>query len=212
MAGIEQLPARQRQALLLRELAGLSYTQLAAALETSEAAAEALLVRARRRLRRGGLILLPLPFPFSLPRSLQRPLRLLAGRTARACTCVGGQATAAAAAATLLPLAALVATGTPAARATQAAALAPATAVRARAGDSRAERATRPSAHTAVATPVGGRQRFGIETTAAAASETGAATPAAAGPDGLRFDSSEGSQPAAAIGNPPSQHRHPIPH
>ena len=39
MAGIEQLPARQRQALLLRELAGLSYTQLAA--EMMQANAEA---------------------------------------------------------------------------------------------------------------------------------------------------------------------------
>ncbi|MGZ4360574.1 MAG: RNA polymerase sigma factor, partial [Gaiellaceae bacterium] len=50
-AGLKQLPARQRQAIVLRELAGLSYTQLAAALEISESAAEALLVRARRNLR-----------------------------------------------------------------------------------------------------------------------------------------------------------------
>src|SRR4029450_13310238 len=58
-AGLEQLPARQRQAIVLRELAGLSYTQLATALEVSESAAEALLVRARRNLRdaRLGLIL-----------------------------------------------------------------------------------------------------------------------------------------------------------
>src|SRR5262249_44838683 len=39
-ASLEQLPARQRQAIVLREMAGLSYTQLAAALEVSESAAE----------------------------------------------------------------------------------------------------------------------------------------------------------------------------
>jgi RNA polymerase sigma factor (sigma-70 family) len=68
-AGLEQLPARQRQAIVLREMAGLSYTQLAAALKVSESAAEALLVRARRNLRdaRLGLILL-WPFPHRLRR------------------------------------------------------------------------------------------------------------------------------------------------
>jgi RNA polymerase sigma-70 factor, ECF subfamily len=71
-AGLEQLPARQRQAIVLREMAGLSYTQLAAALEVSESAAEALLVRARRSLRdaRLGLVLL-WPFPNRLRRLLR---------------------------------------------------------------------------------------------------------------------------------------------
>jgi RNA polymerase sigma-70 factor (ECF subfamily) len=67
-AGLEQLPARQRQAIVLRELAGLSYTQLATALEVSESAAEALLVRARRNLREARLVLFLLPFPGSLRR------------------------------------------------------------------------------------------------------------------------------------------------
>ena len=71
-AGLEQLPARQRQAIVLREMAGMSYTQLAAALEVSESAAEALLVRARRNLRdaRLGLVLL-WPFPHRLRRLVQ---------------------------------------------------------------------------------------------------------------------------------------------
>jgi RNA polymerase sigma-70 factor, ECF subfamily len=71
-AGLERLPARQRQAIVLREMAGLSYTQLAAALEVSESAAEALLVRARRSLRdaRLGLVLL-WPFPHRLRRLLR---------------------------------------------------------------------------------------------------------------------------------------------
>jgi RNA polymerase sigma-70 factor (ECF subfamily) len=71
-AGLEQLPTRQRQAIVLREMAGMSYTQLAAALEVSESAAEALLVRARRNLRdaRLGLVLL-WPFPHRLRRLVQ---------------------------------------------------------------------------------------------------------------------------------------------
>jgi RNA polymerase sigma-70 factor (ECF subfamily) len=71
-AGLEQLPVRQRQAIVLREMAGLSYTQLAAVLEVSESAAEALLVRARRSLRdaRLGLVLL-WPFPHRLRRLLR---------------------------------------------------------------------------------------------------------------------------------------------
>ncbi len=48
---IDDLPAQQRDALLLRELGGLSYAQLAQALAVSEPAVESLLVRARRRLR-----------------------------------------------------------------------------------------------------------------------------------------------------------------
>jgi RNA polymerase sigma-70 factor, ECF subfamily len=70
-AGLEQLPARQRQAIVLRELAGLSYTQLAAALEVSESAAEALLVRARRNLREVRLLVFLIPFPRSLRRLLR---------------------------------------------------------------------------------------------------------------------------------------------
>jgi RNA polymerase sigma-70 factor, ECF subfamily len=71
-AGLEQLPTRQRQAIVLREMAGMSYTQLAAALEVSESAAEVLLVRARRNLRdaRLGLVLL-WPFPRRLRRLVQ---------------------------------------------------------------------------------------------------------------------------------------------
>jgi hypothetical protein len=51
-AAIEELPAQQRDALVLRELGGLSYAELATALAVSGPAVESLLFRARRRLRR----------------------------------------------------------------------------------------------------------------------------------------------------------------
>jgi RNA polymerase sigma factor (sigma-70 family) len=47
---IAELPARQREALVLREFCGLSYEQVAAAMSVSAAAVESLLSRARRRL------------------------------------------------------------------------------------------------------------------------------------------------------------------
>jgi RNA polymerase sigma factor (sigma-70 family) len=76
-AGLMKLPLRQRRAIVLRELVGLSYSQLATALDVSESAAEALLVRARRSLRRGRTALLLLPFP---PRRALRLVRDAAGR------------------------------------------------------------------------------------------------------------------------------------
>ena len=48
---IGDLPAQQREALLLREFSGLSYDELAEALAISKPAVESLLFRARRRLR-----------------------------------------------------------------------------------------------------------------------------------------------------------------
>jgi RNA polymerase sigma factor (sigma-70 family) len=48
---IGELPGRQRQALLLRELSGLTYAELAGTLGVTEPAVESLLVRARRALR-----------------------------------------------------------------------------------------------------------------------------------------------------------------
>ena len=48
---IGELPAQQREALLLREFSGLSYNELAEALAISKPAVESLLFRARRRLR-----------------------------------------------------------------------------------------------------------------------------------------------------------------
>jgi RNA polymerase sigma-70 factor, ECF subfamily len=50
---LEQLPELQRRALLLREWQGLSYRELAAELELSEAAVETLLFRARKALAAG---------------------------------------------------------------------------------------------------------------------------------------------------------------
>jgi RNA polymerase sigma factor (sigma-70 family) len=48
---IAELPRQQREALLLRELSGMSYTELAGRLHVSEPAVESLLFRARRQLR-----------------------------------------------------------------------------------------------------------------------------------------------------------------
>ena len=47
---IAALPARQREALVLREFCGLSYEQIGAAMSVSSAAVDALLIRARRRI------------------------------------------------------------------------------------------------------------------------------------------------------------------
>jgi RNA polymerase sigma-70 factor (ECF subfamily) len=47
---LAELPPRQREALLLREVRGLSYAELAAVMGVTEAAVESLLQRARRRL------------------------------------------------------------------------------------------------------------------------------------------------------------------
>src|SRR4051812_44341291 len=49
--GLVDLPAQQRQALVLREFAGLSYEELAESLSVSLASVESLLFRARRGLR-----------------------------------------------------------------------------------------------------------------------------------------------------------------
>ena len=49
-SAIAALPARQREALVLREFCGLSYDQIAAAMSVSDSAVDALLARARRRI------------------------------------------------------------------------------------------------------------------------------------------------------------------
>jgi RNA polymerase sigma-70 factor (ECF subfamily) len=129
VAELGRLPGRQRRALVLRELAGLSYRQLAAALNISEPAADALLIRARRRLRRPALALLPLPSSLSLPRSLYRTLRQVARWPAQ----LLADPIHAAAAATIVPVAAasiLAATGTAITQDAKAAARAPAGEVR----------------------------------------------------------------------------------
>jgi len=51
-AALAQLPARQREALWLRAVEGLSYAEVALALETSEASVKALIHRARVALAR----------------------------------------------------------------------------------------------------------------------------------------------------------------
>jgi RNA polymerase sigma factor (sigma-70 family) len=51
VADLRQLPDRQRGALVMRELSGLSYSQIAAAMDTSEAGARQLVYEARESLR-----------------------------------------------------------------------------------------------------------------------------------------------------------------
>ena len=50
---LERMPERQRRAILLREWRGLTYREIAAELQLSQAAVEALIFRARRTLARG---------------------------------------------------------------------------------------------------------------------------------------------------------------
>ena len=50
---LEQMPASQRRAILLREWQGLSYREIAAELELSQTAVETLIFRARRSLAKG---------------------------------------------------------------------------------------------------------------------------------------------------------------
>jgi RNA polymerase sigma factor (sigma-70 family) len=52
VADIQQLPDQQRSALIIRELEGLSYEELAGALDTTVPAIKSLLVRARMNLAR----------------------------------------------------------------------------------------------------------------------------------------------------------------
>ncbi len=66
-AALNELPANQRDAIVLHELGGLGYTQVAETLGVSVSAVESLLFRARQRLRErtdtlrvlGGLLILP---------------------------------------------------------------------------------------------------------------------------------------------------------
>jgi RNA polymerase sigma-70 factor (ECF subfamily) len=93
-SAINALPRTQRKAFLMRELSGLSYSEVAVALGVTESAIESLLVRARRQLRDGlattastaNVALTPLVF------LQQRLLRLLGGNPAArtgAATAVG---------------------------------------------------------------------------------------------------------------------------
>lgn len=72
-AELAALPEKQREALVLRELYGLRYDEVAAALGTSRAAVEALLFRGRRRLQRrlrprlaAGVLVVPLAIQESI--------------------------------------------------------------------------------------------------------------------------------------------------
>jgi len=101
-AGLEDLPESQRSAFVLREFAGLSYTELAAALDVSEPAVESLLVRARTKLR----LTLSRANPLVLPIVLRDQIVRLA-------TCWDNGSVGAAAKIASLPLAAkLAAAGT----------------------------------------------------------------------------------------------------
>ncbi|MCW2949877.1 MAG: polymerase, sigma-24 subunit, subfamily [Thermoleophilia bacterium] len=49
-SALERLPEQQRKAIVLRELQGASYSEIATALETTQGAVESLIFRARRQL------------------------------------------------------------------------------------------------------------------------------------------------------------------
>jgi len=49
-SALERLPEQQRKAIVLRELQGASYAEIASALETTQGAVESLIFRARRQL------------------------------------------------------------------------------------------------------------------------------------------------------------------
>jgi RNA polymerase sigma factor (sigma-70 family) len=61
MAGLRQLPEPQRAAIVMRELEGLSHEQIAASLGLSHGAVRQSIYRARRALRDGVGLMLPMP-------------------------------------------------------------------------------------------------------------------------------------------------------
>ena len=198
MEGLSLLPPQQKQALLLYELGGLSYRQVAAELEITESAADALLIRARRTLRRGRLVLFPLPLSLPLPRPLQRLLRH-AESTARACASVGAQATAAGATTLLLTAtAALATTADQTHSSAQAVAAAPAESERAQPRDPIARRSSRPAADPNAARPTGTHRHSGTRRVITAAVDVHPPT-AAATPNDRMPESSKRSQPAPTI-------------
>lgn len=72
---IKKLPRQQREALLLREFSGLSYSELASALGVSKPAVESLLFRARRGLRTATAgVYAAIPLPVALRDALDRLL------------------------------------------------------------------------------------------------------------------------------------------
>ena len=62
MAGLRELPEPQRAAIVMRELEGLSHEQISASLGLSSGAVRQSIYRARRALRDGIGVLLPMPF------------------------------------------------------------------------------------------------------------------------------------------------------
>ena len=61
MAGLRELPEPQRAAIVMRELEGLSHEQIAASLGLSGGAVSQSIYRARRALRDGAGLLVPMP-------------------------------------------------------------------------------------------------------------------------------------------------------
>ena len=61
MAGLRELPEAQRAAIVMRELEGLSHEQISASLGLSSGAVRQSIYRARRALRQGIGLLLPMP-------------------------------------------------------------------------------------------------------------------------------------------------------
>jgi RNA polymerase sigma factor (sigma-70 family) len=88
LAAIQALPARQRDALVLRELEGRSYEQIASKLGVSGGAVRQLLNRARTRLREGATALTPVGLVVRMPWSESG--ESVAGRIAEVCGASAG--------------------------------------------------------------------------------------------------------------------------
>jgi RNA polymerase sigma factor (sigma-70 family) len=106
MAGVRALPRRQRDAIVLRELEGRSYEEIAAELGVTDGAVRQLLNRARTALRAGASAVTPAGLIARIPWAA--PSESVAPRVAELCGGAGAGAAVAKACATVLVTGAVV--------------------------------------------------------------------------------------------------------
>ncbi len=87
VAAVQALPERQRDAIVLRELEGRSYDEIATALGVSDGSVRQLLHRARNTLRAGATALTPVGLLLRLPWAL--PAEPIGARVAELCGAAG---------------------------------------------------------------------------------------------------------------------------
>ena len=90
VAAVQALPERQRDAIVLRELEGRSYDEIATALGVSDGSVRQLLHRARNTLRAGATALTPVGLLLRLPWAL--PAEPIGARVAELCGAAGAGA------------------------------------------------------------------------------------------------------------------------